>query len=60
MPTFTLVGDILHPGRVTVEAESLEEALDKATDGDFVVFDEQSDALAFEWNGDTETVTADD
>ncbi len=54
--TFILVGDILHAGRVQVNAKTFDEALKKAEAGDFVVFNETSKGLGFEWNGDDDTV----
>ena len=56
MKRFIFTGDIQHPGRVSVKAKTLEEALKKAEDGDFDVYDESNDCLAFEWNGDKATV----
>ena len=53
---FILTGDIRHPGKIKVTAETLEEALKKADDGDFVVYDEMNKCLAFDWNGDESTV----
>lgn len=52
MKVYKLVGDICHPGVVTVEAESPEEAVEKAAAGDFVVHDEESGNLEFKWCGD--------
>lgn len=54
---FILVGDIRHPGKVVVEANDLDEAIKKADDGDFEVYDEHSKPLAFDWNGDKDCVT---
>jgi hypothetical protein len=56
---YVLVGDIRHPGRVEVDAASLEAALAKAEDGDFVVHDEHGKPLAFDWNGDDGMVEVD-
>ncbi len=53
---FILTGDISHPGRIAVEAETLDEAVQKADDGDFEVYDEHGKCLAFDWNGDDSTV----
>lgn len=53
---FIIVGDICHPGRIDVEADTLDEALDKAEAGQFVVHDKQDDCLAFTWNGDVDTI----
>ncbi len=53
---FILTGDILHPGRVVIEARDLDEALRRAADGDFEVYDESKKQLGFEWNGDPDTV----
>jgi hypothetical protein len=55
-----LVGDIAHPGRICVVAYNLDEALDKANQGEFVVFDEQNDCLAFDWNGDEDSIETED
>jgi hypothetical protein len=54
MRTYILTGDINHAGRVEVEADSLEEALSKADDGDFEVLDEDGKNLGFDFCGDTE------
>jgi hypothetical protein len=54
MSKYILTGDIAHAGRVEVEAESLEEALAKADDGDFEVVDEDGKNLGFEFCGDTD------
>lgn len=51
---WVLTGDIIHPGRACVEAGSLEEAIAQAEDGDFEVFSEQEDCLAFTFCGDTD------
>jgi len=53
---FILTGDIKHPGRIAVNASTLEEALRKAEDGEFSVYDESHKILAFEWNGDQNSV----
>ena len=58
--TFILVGDIKYPGRVSVRAKSLEEAVHKAERGDFEVYDKTSKCLDFEWNGDQDTVERED
>jgi len=57
---YILTGDILHPGRICVEARSLNEALRAAGDGKFVVYGEQGDCLAFNWNGEPDTVWTED
>lgn len=57
---YILMGDIAHPGRISVIASSLDEALEKADAGEFVVFDEQDDCLAFKWNGDEDYVETED
>lgn len=49
---FILTGDIRHPGRVAVEADNLTDALEKADNGEFIIEDEQSDCLAFDWCGE--------
>ncbi len=51
---YILTGDVQHPGRISVEADTLLEALAKAEEGQFIVYDEQDDCLAFIWNGDTD------
>jgi len=56
MTKYTLVGDIKHPGRVEVEADTPNDAIVKAEAGDFAVHDEQHDCLAFDWNGDVSTI----
>lgn len=53
---FILMGDVLHAGKIRVEASSLEEAIRKAEDGDFEVYDESGKNLAFDWNGDEDSV----
>jgi len=53
---FVLVGDICHPGRIVVEASTIDEAVKKAEDGDFTVWDESAKHLLFQWNGDPEMV----
>lgn len=52
MKTFRLVGDICHPGTITVQADTPEEAVEKADQGDFVVEDEENKNLEFKWNHD--------
>jgi hypothetical protein len=55
--TYILVGDIKYPGRVTVKARSLNEAVIKAENKfDFEVYDKDTKNLAFEWNGDRDTI----
>lgn len=54
--TFTFTGDIKFPGRVSVKARTLEEAIIKADTGEFTVFDKSNKHLAFDWNGDKDTV----
>ena len=54
--SYLLVGDILHPGRILVKATSLGHALTLADNGEFGVYEEQNDCLAFHWNGDEESV----
>ena len=56
MKTWILIGDILHPGKVQVEAETIDQAIAKAERGDFEVYDEMHKCLAFAWNGDEDTV----
>jgi hypothetical protein len=53
---FILVGDIRHPGRVSVKARTREEAVELAEKGEFEVYDETKKCLAFDWNGDDATV----
>jgi len=60
MKRYYLTGDIAHPGRICVVARSLDEALEKANAGEFTVFDEQNDCLAFDWNGDEDSVYTED
>lgn len=48
---FRLYGDICHPGIVEVEADTLDQALDRATDGEFKIIDEQHNCLAFHFAG---------
>lgn len=51
MAKYVLTGDIRYAGRIEVGAETLEEALAKADDGDFEVLD-QGKADAFDFCGD--------
>ena len=60
MTTFILTGDILHPGQIKVEANNLDGALDKANDGEFVVYNEQNKHLAFVWCGDNPEIVEDE
>lgn len=54
---YILVGDIKYPGRVIVKARNLNEAVRRAeNEFDFEVFDKANKNLAFEWNGDCDTV----
>ena len=57
MTTFRITGDIAHPGVIEVEAETVDEALAKADAGEFVVYDELDDCLAFKWDGNADGVT---
>ncbi len=50
------MGDIRHAGKIRVVASSLKQALKKADDGDFSVEDETKKCLAFDWNGDKDSV----
>jgi hypothetical protein len=50
------MGDIRHPGRIKVKAATLKEAIKKAEAGDFAVYDESGKTLAFDWNGDKDSV----
>lgn len=45
--TFRLAGDILKPGVIEVEAETLEQAIEEAEAGNFQVIDEQDSSLGF-------------
>jgi hypothetical protein len=53
---YILVGDIKYPGRIAVKANGLDEALRKAEQGEFEVFEHINKCLAFEWNGNEDTV----
>jgi hypothetical protein len=57
---YILMGDIIYSGRISVLARSLDEALERADAGEFTVFDEQSNNLAFDWNGDDDSVETED
>ncbi len=57
MRIFVLVGQLRYPARVTAVAETLEEAVAQAKEGDFVVLDEEPDKQTFEW-GQEETIRA--
>ena len=48
---YLLTGDIRRPGKIEVEAATLDQALDRADDGDFEVSDEQGKPLVFDWGG---------
>lgn len=53
--TYILVGDIVHPGHVRVSAKSLDEAIEKAENGQFEIWNEaSSDGVIFRFCGDTE------
>ena len=53
MTTYILTGDILHAGRVAVEADNLTDAIAKAEAGDFTeVVDEDGKSLGFVLCGD--------
>lgn len=52
MPQFIFMGDIKHPGRIIVEADSKEEAIERFEEHEFEVYDESDKCLAFEWNGE--------
>ena len=60
MKRYLIVGDITHPGRIEVEADSLDAAFTKAEKGDFVIYDEGATDMAFTWNGDQETIEVDE
>ena len=48
---YLLTSDIRHPGKIEVEAATLDQALDRADDGDSEVSDEQGKPLVFDWGG---------
>ena len=53
MPIFYLAGDILVPGVVAVEADTLDEAVDKAEDQNhFQIFDMDQSESGFKWSGE--------
>lgn len=56
MTKYLLTGDIRHAGRVAVEADTPDEAVRKAAEGEFEVFDEMHRCLAFDHNGEEPTV----
>lgn len=60
MKKFVFVGDVCRPGRVLVEAESAEEAIEKISNdpGAFseVLDTDDHDLAHFEWTGETDTV----
>lgn len=45
--TFRLAGDILQPGIIEVEAETLEQAIEEAEAGNFQIIDSQDSCLGF-------------
>ncbi len=49
---YILTGDIAHPGRIDVEADSLDEALEKVAEGQFIIYEEEGKNLTFTWNGE--------
>jgi hypothetical protein len=49
---FILTGDILFAGRIVVEADSAEQAIQKAQEGEFEVFDKSDKHLGFTHNGE--------
>ena len=51
MNAFILSGEILHPGSVRVEASTMDEAIAKAEDGVFEVWNEDHKFLTFVWDG---------
>ncbi len=51
---FYLTGDILHPGIIEVEADTLDDAINKAECGEFAIWEEQDNYLAFDWAGQAE------
>lgn len=53
MAKYILTGDILHPGKVIVDANSPEEAVQKAAVDDFRVHSESPRHLAFKHDGET-------
>ncbi len=56
---FTLYGEITHPGKVTVLAKSLDQAIEKAENldgGDFLICEEGSHNLLFQWDGNEEII----
>ena len=55
--SFILYGDIIHPGRVKVLAKSPKEAIEKAEDGDFVIYDEQDSCLGFAFDGSDDHIS---
>lgn len=55
MARYELTGDVIHAGVVTVEADSLEEAIEKAEAGMFgELLDEDGKNLGFVFCGDTD------
>lgn len=65
MKQFYVVGDILHPGRVIVEAKSRdvlltllrpEDSREVLSEEEFTIQDEESDCLGFLWNGDEDSI----
>lgn len=53
MPIFYLAGDILVPGVVAVEADTLEDAVEKAEDDNrFEVHDMDHSTSGFKWSGE--------
>lgn len=52
MKKFFFTGDVRHPGRVFVLANTEDEALKKLEDYEFEVYDEEDKNLAFDSNGE--------
>jgi hypothetical protein len=49
---FYFTGDILHAGKIVVEAQDRTEAFARMEHCDFAVLDEASKGLGFDWNGE--------
>jgi hypothetical protein len=56
MPRYILTGDILRAAKVSVEADSQEEAIQKAEDGDFTIYEEYHGTDGFSFDGDDDHI----
>lgn len=60
MPRYILTGDIHRSAKVSVEADSSEEAIQKAQNGDFTIYEEFKHADGFTFDGDDDHIKVED